>query len=175
MPYDIRVSDRARLMRLTVDLEGTVRVTVPRRFSQRAVDRFVARHRNWIEKHRRRSRMRTVITAEKAHIPQYKKAALALAEELCERYASSYGVTFKKITIRAQKSRWGSCSREGNLSFNYKIALLPREITEYIVIHEICHLIRFDHSRGFWREVEKAALDHMIRRRRLRNLAFSFR
>ncbi len=116
----------------------------------------------------------SVIRAKRGRIPAYKREALAFAHEKCARYAAHYGVEFAKITIRAQKRRWGSCSRTGNLSFNYKIALLPPKIAEYIIVHEICHLLSFDHSRAFWQHVERAVPGHRAARKALRRISFRF-
>ncbi len=150
MSYDISVSTRARMMRVSVYPDGAVRIIVPRRTSKRAVDRFITRYADWIARARVRSRGVTVVNAEKKLIVQYKKRARAIAEERCAHYAAHFGVRYRKISIRAQKRRWGSCSRAGHLSFNYKIALLPTAVAEYVIVHEICHLLRFDHSREFW-------------------------
>jgi predicted metal-dependent hydrolase len=81
-----------------------------------------------------------------------------------------YGFSVGKIFIKNHKSRWGSCSQKGNLNFNYKIALLPPEIADYIVVHELCHLREFNHSPRFWRLVEEVMPDHRARRSALRRI-----
>lgn len=173
-PYDIRVSARAQAMRVSVYPDGAVRITVPQRAPQVAIDRFIARYASWIERARAKSRGARVINAEKKLIKEYKKQAEHFARERCAYYAARFGVHFNKIAIRAQKRRWGSCSRKGNLSFNYKIALLPTALAEYVVVHEICHLARFDHSRAFWALVERDIPDHKRLRKELRSLVFRF-
>lgn len=85
-------------------------------------------------------------------------------------YNRAYGFVHGRIFIKNHKSRWGSCSQKGNLNFNYKIALLPLELADYIVVHELCHLEEFNHSPEFWRLVERAIPDHQERRRALRRL-----
>ena len=79
-----------------------------------------------------------------------------------------YGFTFGRVTIKNHKSRWGSCSKKGNLNFNYKIALLPSELADYIIVHELCHLGEFNHSSRFWALVAKAIPNHRVLRARLR-------
>lgn len=70
-------------------------------------------------------------------------------------WSEKLGVTFNRMTIKEQKTRWGSCSSLGNLNFNWKIVLMPRKVQDYIIVHELCHLIEMNHSKAFWRQVEK--------------------
>ena len=81
-----------------------------------------------------------------------------------------YHVPLRKIFIKNHKSRWGSCSEKGNLNFNYKIVFLPPELADYIIVHELCHLIEFNHSLDFWTLVSKTTPNHRLLRRRLREL-----
>jgi predicted metal-dependent hydrolase len=99
-----------------------------------------------------------------------KEDARRLVHERIAHFNQSYGFAVGKIFIKNHKSRWGSCSVKGNLNFNYKIALLPPELADYIVVHELCHLREFNHSPRFWRLVEEAIPDHPARRRALRRL-----
>lgn len=161
-------------MRVSVFADGEVRVTVPRRSSKSAIDRFIATYSEWIARQVQRAEGRKVIVGKKALIKAYKARAQMIAEERCGQLAEAYGVRYRTITIRAQKSRWGSCSRAGNLSFNYKIALLPAALVDYVIVHEICHLIAFDHSKRFWQAVERTVPDHRELRKALRGLVFRF-
>ncbi|MBI4427446.1 MAG: M48 family metallopeptidase [Candidatus Magasanikbacteria bacterium] len=79
-----------------------------------------------------------------------------------------YNFSFKKISIRNQKTRWGSCSKKGNLNFNYKIIFLPERLAEYIIAHELCHLREFNHSRDFWNLLAVAVPKCRESRRELR-------
>ncbi len=161
-------------MRVAVHPGGEVVLTVPRRASQMAIDRFLARYAVWIERARATSAHVRVISAERRLLAMYKREAQALAARWCAHYAARYRVRYRKITIRAQKRRWGSCSREGNLSFNYKIALLPEEVMRYVIVHEICHLRQFDHSKKFWDLVAHEVPNHRALRAQLRNLVVRF-
>lgn len=162
-------------MRVSVYPGGRVRVTVPRRASASAIDRFLARYSAWIQRAQEKFKDTVVITAEKRHIGEYKQRAAKLVEAQAAHYAARFGVQYRRITIRAQKRRWGSCSRAGNLSFNYKIALLSKRLQNYIIVHEICHLLQFDHSRAFWEHVAHEVPDHQVLRAELRRIHFRFR
>ena len=83
------------------------------------------------------------------------KRALMRIRERLSHYAPLIGVEFGRVAIRDQKSRWGSCSAKHNLNFNWKLIMAPTEVLDYVVIHELCHLIEFNHSRRFWSLVEK--------------------
>lgn len=86
------------------------------------------------------------------------------------RLAPLYGVTYKKVFIKNSRSRWGSCSERGNLNFNYRVALLPEPLADYVVAHELCHLIHFNHSPAFWQEVARAVPNWRQARRELRKI-----
>ena len=90
----------------------------------------------------------------------HKDTALKLITERLEHFNQFYNFKYNKITIRNQLSRWGSCSRHGNLSFSYKLALLPLRLSDYIIVHELCHLGQFNHSPAFWALVEQQVPEH---------------
>ena len=85
-------------------------------------------------------------------------------------YGVRHGISIGRIAIRNQKSRWGSCSKKGNLNFNYKLALMPPEIRDYVIVHEICHIKEFNHGRGFWDLVAEAVPDWKKLRKELRRM-----
>ncbi len=101
---------------------------------------------------------RIVINADVPHIPRrvqewLRKQAKAQLSEKCEYWAKRMGVRYQRITVRDQKTRWGSCSSAGSLNFSWRLVMMPEEVLEYIVIHELSHLIHLDHSPAFWRLV----------------------
>lgn len=84
-----------------------------------------------------------------------------------------YGFKYNRVSIKNTKSRWGSCSRKGNLNFNYKLALIPAHLADYVIVHELCHLGEFNHGPKFWKLVEKAMPDYKERRRALKMVRVS--
>ena len=83
-------------------------------------------------------------------------------------YAPLVKVSYGRITIRNQKSRWGSCSSKGNLNFNCLLMLMPPEVIDYVVVHELCHRLEMNHSERFWKEVERVLPDYKLRKKWLR-------
>ncbi len=171
--YNIRRSTRARSLGITIYPDSRVIVVVPRRHVG-DVEPFVKKHTSWVVKHLARAKNREVIHIKRCDIRALKRRAQHLAHERAAHFARHYRVSFSKITIRAQKSRWGSCSRAGNLSFNYRLAALTREIADYIVVHEICHLRHMHHGSAFWNMVEECVPHQYALRKRLRNITFVF-
>ena len=98
----------------------------------------------------------------------YKSQALFIAQEKIAHFNQFYNFSVGKITIRNQKTRWGSCSKKGNLNFNYKLALLPTDLADYLVVHELCHIGEFNHSQNFWNLVGKTIQDYEKRRAELK-------
>ena len=103
--------------------------------------------------------------AERKRLRQRAKEKL---RERVEYYASEMGVTYNRIFIKEQKTRWGSCSSSGNLNFNWKLILIDEELLDYVVVHELAHRKQMNHSQQFWQEVEKILPDYKERRRRLK-------
>lgn len=99
---------------------------------------------------------------------KYKEVAREVAHKKLEEFNKIYNFKYGKISIKNQKTRWGSCSRSGNINFNYKIALLPDRLADYIIVHELCHLGEFNHSKNFWNLVEKTIPDYEQRREELK-------
>jgi predicted metal-dependent hydrolase len=106
---------------------------------------------------------------------KYKESARGIAISRLEYFNTFYGFKYNRIAIRDQKTRWGSCSKKGNLNFNYKIALIPEKARDYIIVHELCHLGEFNHSRNFWNLVKKTVPDYLEIRRALKKIGYSLR
>lgn len=171
--YTLRKSLRARRLRISVAPGGALAVSAPLWVSGRIIERFLMEHAEWIrsavERFRQISR-HPMARGGKREYAKYKEAARTLAAERLAHFNAAYGFRYGAISIRNQKTRWGSCSKSGNLSFNYRIALLPSELADYVILHELCHLGAFDHSARFWSLVARAMPDFALRRRALRTL-----
>jgi len=164
VPYTLKVSNRAKRLRLAVYCDGAFVVTAPRNINPNIIEKFIIQRSQWVlDKidyfNTFSNKFKTKNT--KADYLKYKEEAQKLAEEKIIKFNKIYKYKFNKINIKNQKTRWGSCSRKGNLNFNYKIFLLPDRLTEYIIIHELCHLGEFNHSRKFWNLVSKSLPDYL--------------
>ncbi|MGZ4390063.1 MAG: M48 family metallopeptidase [Gaiellaceae bacterium] len=154
MEYELRVSSRARYLRVEVPFGGPPLVVVPRGVSRARVDAFLAEKRPWIERQLARHVHRLELPGLTEAVGR--RRAREAATELAEREASRLGVSFRRIRIADQRSRWGSCSSRGTLSFNWRLVLAPAEVLDYVVVHELCHLREPNHSRRFCTLVEAA-------------------
>jgi predicted metal-dependent hydrolase len=169
-PYFVR-HRRARRYVLRVDPDGRVRVTIPRGGSREA-EQFAERQQEWIARQRARLRQ---------HQPSLEHR-LALRAQACRELpprllalAGQHGLTVARVSIRNQRSRWGSCGRDGHICLNWRLVLMPQSVSDYILIHELMHLRRMDHSPSYWRLVEDACPDYRSARQWLRRHGPSLR
>lgn len=161
--YTLRVSKRARGIRLSVYGDGSVVVTKPRLVPEYIVRKFLMEKSKWLISkidYFNSQGITIFFKNTKAEYNELKAKAKEIADIKVSYWNDFYKFKYNKVTIKNQKSRWGSCSRKGNLNFNYKIAALPEKLVDYIVIHELCHLGEFNHSRNFWNLVAKTAPDY---------------
>jgi predicted metal-dependent hydrolase len=176
IPYTVRLSALARRITLRVRPGGEVLVSVPRRFAGRSVERFLRIQSAWL--------LNTYTKLRAIPIQPKKEARreyLALREEArvfvhqrLEYYRHVYGYDFGRVSIRNQATRWGSCSRSGNLSFNYRLVQLPPNLADYIIVHELCHRKELNHSSAFWALVQKAVPNFKSLRVELRKRGLAF-
>ena len=172
------MSARAKHLRFTLHPDGKFVVSAPVRMSVQKIELFLFQKADWIVKKRKELNTRAPIVRSakqsKVDFMQYKKEALEQANRKVAYFNDYYKFTFQKITIKNQKTRWGSCSRKGNLNFNYKIALLPEQLSDYIIVHELCHLGAFNHSKKFWNLVAKTIPNYLEARKELRQNSLHF-
>ena len=171
IPYTLRLSRRSRRLRLTVYPGGILVVSAPAGASLRAIEKFMTAKAPWILTkvgHLKKVPPRPSVKASKQNFEKYKTAALILAQSRVKYFNALYGFKVGKISIKNQKSRLGSCSRQGNLNFNYKIALMRPEHSDYIIVHELCYLSQFNHSQKFWEMVAQNIPNYREIRRQLK-------
>jgi len=167
--YELIRSDRK-----TVGLQirdGRLIVRAPRRMSRQAVEAILAEKRSWIENHLRKAREQLMNEAPKlssSELYSLAQKALDVIPERVKHYAALVGVDYGRVTIRAQKTRWGSCSTKGNLNFNCLLMLAPPETLDAVVVHELCHRKVMDHSPAFYAEVLRVMPDYYERDRWLK-------
>ena len=161
---------RRKTMALKVSEDGTVTVRIPYGVRPEEADRFVEAHVDWIRK--RIAECRERAAARPAYTDREREAGKRLAKELllkkCRYFAERMGVSYGTVTVREQKTRWGSCSARGNLNFHWKLVLMPPEILDYVVVHELAHRKEMNHSERFWAEVERILPDYRARRKWLK-------
>lgn len=144
--------------------QGQLIVRAPRQASQEDISRFLLQRRKWIEAHQAQQ-TGTVrkLTAEELQALS-DKAREVIAARVAY-YAPRIGVTYGKITIRRQRTRWGSCSSRGDLSFNCLLMLAPPEVLDSVVVHELCHRKEMNHSGRFYAEVLRVCPDYRTQHR----------
>ena len=150
----VRESPRSRLVRAVYRQGEPPELVVPVGTSERTIDRALRMHAPWLE---RQLAAETPPTLDLPALTETEGRRLARERiaETAAREAQRIGVRYERIAIRDTRSRWGSCSSNGSLSFTWRLALAPRPILDYVVVHELCHLVHLDHSRSFWSLVER--------------------
>lgn len=160
IPYTLIRSSR-KTMAIQITPGGDVILRCPNRLPKREAEAFLASKEPWIRAHLEKlARQTPQPTLSEGEIRSLTEAAREDLSARAARLAPLVGVRYGRITIRSQKTRWGSCSAKGNLNFNCLLMLCPEEVRDYVVIHELCHRLELNHSPRFWAEVETHCPDH---------------
>ena len=159
---------RARRYILRVDVDGRVRVTIPRGGSRREGSAFAAAQREWIRRQQSRLESRVGPPGVAADASAARARAAAELPPRLLTLAAQHGLSVAGVSIRSQRTRWGSCGPDGHISLNWRLVLMPDWVSDYVLIHELMHLRRLDHSPAYWRLVEAACPDYRLARRWLR-------
>ncbi len=158
--YSVRKHRKAKRLKIAISCDGNCMVTLPWRMSLWDAEKFIQQNSQWVldkmkamKKIGRKSLFSRNNRQEYLRLREY---ARDFVTRRLEKYSEFYGFEYKSVAIRNQKTRWGSCSSKSNLNFNYKIMLLPQRHADYIIVHELCHLKEFNHSKRFWNLVSQA-------------------
>jgi len=167
------IRSRRRTLALQVRQSGEVVVRAPLFVREQEVRRFVEEHLAWIEKQQRKlacaaEQRREIQPLSKAELSGLTEQARRDLTERARLFAPRVGVTYGRISIRHQKTKWGSCSSKGNLNFNCLLMLAPEEVRDYVVVHELCHRKQMNHSEAFWAEVERVLPEYRQARKWLK-------
>jgi len=169
MNYELIRSDR-RTVALEVTREGRVLVRAPRRMTQKDIDSFVAKHQDWLDTHL--AKQKTWQAAHPEPTPQEQQAMLerakAILPEKVARYAAIMGLQPSGITITGARTRFGSCSPKNRLCFSWRLMAYPEEAVDYVVVHELAHIVHRNHGPEFHALVESILPDHRKRRAMLK-------
>ncbi len=172
--YILRISKRAKRMRLAVYRGGDFVVTVPKSTDESFIEKVLLKKARWIIKKIEYFKKLNPIESPKIsrlHYEEHHKKSLEFTKERVIYWNQFYGFDYQKVSVKNQKTRWGSCSKKGNLSFNYRIAFLPIALADYIIVHELCHLKAFNHSQNFWTLVMQTTPQHKEIRKKLKQMS----
>ncbi len=170
--YTFRKSRRARYMRLTIKMDASLVVSVPWQMSENTAEKFLREKSQWILGKLKyfKNRKSSLPPATRADYLKYKKLAKEIVEKKLQYFNQFYNFKIGRISIRNQKTRWGSCSKSGNLNFSYRIIYLPENLCDYIIVHELCHIGELNHSKKFWALVQKTVPEHKKIRKEIRKM-----
>jgi len=166
MNISYRIIRSANRKRLSLEInEDGLTVRAPKSATDRDIKLFIMKNEDWILKHlekyeEKKDKYAEVSKLSNEELSNLADQAMKYIPERVKYYAPLIGVSYGRITIRNQKTRWGSCSSKGNLNFNCLLMLAPKEAIDYVVVHELCHRKEMNHSKRFYDEVEKVYPDY---------------
>jgi predicted metal-dependent hydrolase len=152
---ELSVSSRAKYLRITIKPDRTIRLTVPKGVSFKKAKGFLDSKIPWINKHLRKFE-ELENNHEEVRLPEVSKVrARAILVKRLDELSELYDFRFNKVSIRSQKTKWGSCSSKNNISLNMNLARLPDELRDYVILHELVHTRIKNHSKKFWAELDE--------------------
>lgn len=167
IPYKVIKSQR-KTIAVQIMPDGQILVRCPKHMRAEEIQRFVESKENWIRKHLAQLSYKKIGPFTKQQIEELRERTRELVTQRVQYYAPLIGVTYNRIAIRTQRTRWGSCSGKGNLNFNCLLALVPLEVLDYVVVHELCHRKELNHSDRFWTLVEQILPEYRQRKKWLK-------
>ena len=164
------VRSSRKTLAVQIRADGTVIARVPLRMPKDRILCFLSEKASWIRmqqgkmQERENMRQQARIHLDAAQEKELRERAKSVLAQRTAYFARQVGVTYGRITVRDQKTRWGSCSQTGNLNFNFRLILAPLEVLDYVVVHELCHRRQMNHSAQFWQEVAQVLPDYRKRK-----------
>ena len=164
------VRSSRKTLAVQIRADGTVIARAPRRMPKDRILCFLSEKASWIRmqqgrmQEREKMRQQARIHLDAAQEKELRERAKSVLAQRTAYFARQIGVTYGRITVRDQKTRWGSCSQTGNLNFNFRLILAPLEVLDYVVVHELCHRRQMNHSTQFWQEVAQVLPDYRKRK-----------
>ena len=168
LSYQIIRSARKTIV-IQIMPDGSIVVRCPKRMRSDAIKRFVESKSDWIEKHLTNRVPRNEEKLTDSELKELRERTRILVTERARHFAPLVGVTYNQIAIRSQRTRWGSCSSKGNLSFNCLLMLAPEAVRDYVVVHELCHRKQMNHSDIFWTEVNRVLPEYKVSKQWLKD------
>lgn len=171
--YTLKVSPRAKQLRLAIYCNGGLVVTQPRFMSIKIVENFIKGHESWIIK--KSEYFKNVKASPLSQLTRRdylnkREEVRVLVAGRIEYFNRFYNFKYLQINIRDQKTRWGSCSRRGSLNFNFRLFYLPESMRDYVIVHELCHLKELNHSVRFWNLIAQTVPDFRDLKNQLRHI-----
>ncbi len=165
MQYEIKYSNRKTLS-IKVQKDASVTVLAPIKATKKEIEKIVKEHRDWIEKNvkRQKCKIEKYASLSEDDIKALKKEAKKYFTDKTKIIADFMGLKYGRITITSAQSRFGSCSSKKNISFSYRLMLYPEAAREYVIVHELAHLVYMNHSKKFYSFIEKYLPDYKKRR-----------
>lgn len=157
MPEIVIQKSFRRSIALRFDRKGILQVKAPLFMTQKQIQAFLEKHRDWIEKHQQKKHASKL---EPGKIEHYKKLAREMIPLRVAEFAKEYDFSYNGVKITSAMTRWGSCTSKRNLNFTYRLALAPDFVRDYVIVHELCHLRQMNHSKRFWNEVANIMPDY---------------
>lgn len=175
------IKSRRRTIGITVKPDGSVILRAPLTCTRKAAEAFLLSKQAWVERARQKMLERREAAGGSGdgrgseaftvkELDELRRQAKRVIPAMVAEQARKMGVSYGTVSIRAQKTRWGSCSSKGNLNFNCMLMLMPENVQRYVVVHELCHRKEMNHSAAFWREVERWQPGYKEDRRMLKAL-----
>ena len=164
------VRSSRKTLAVQIRADGTVIARAPLRMPKDRILCFLSEKASWIRmqqgrmQERENMRQQARIHLDAAQEEELRERANSVLAQRTAYFARQVGVTYGRITVRDQKTRWGSCSQTGNLNFNFRLILAPPEVLDYVVVHELCHRRQMNHSAQFWQEVAQVLPDYRKRK-----------